>query len=134
MKALLASLSLAACVDAADEPTWVVGVGVILEGSDANVQAPAVASSNEAFDLTITTYGDGCTKYHSTTTVHTDDGAIITPYDQQRIDGGLCTQALYPIPHELSLRIEATGVKTLHINGLNESKEPVEVAVEVLIQ
>ncbi|HEX7226416.1 MAG TPA: hypothetical protein VF353_01475, partial [Candidatus Binatia bacterium] len=78
------------------------------EGSKNVVTAPSTVAVGEEFKITITTFGGGCEREGTSSTIITGTGASIMVYDitSATHPGVICTAEIKRLPHILSLRFD----------------------------
>jgi hypothetical protein len=123
---VLAVLCVAACTDSTVEP------GILNVQRQTTIQAPSTVHTNEAFIVSITTWGDGCIELHSTDVELSADGATITPYDEY--SEGSCVLILAPIHHEASVTFKTLGEKTIVVRGRDAQHNPAEVMRSITVE
>lgn len=130
---VFAVLFVASCTDARDST---VEPGILYVQNQTMIHAPSVVHTNEAFTVSITTWGGGCIELRSTEVELTADGAAITPYDEyfEAPEGGACTLNLAPILHEASLRFETPGTKTIVVHGRDAQHLTAEVPLSITVE
>ena len=134
----VAAALILACGCADFDPAYefddVVEVGIVNETFFPPLVAPSTARVGETFPVEVTTLGGGCLRLHSTDTVLTDVEATITPYDVERhlhVENAACTADLVGLRHDVALRFDTPGPKTLRVLGrVSESSKMIDVEVE----
>jgi len=86
------------------------------EATDDVVQAPAEVAANTPFDVTIATFGDGCTTGGDAGVVVTDNVATITVTDLQR-QPAACPQPLVRFPRTVTLQFATPGEGVIRVEG-----------------
>ncbi len=89
------------------------------EGSKNVVTAPTTVGVGEEFKITITTFGGGCERAGTSSTIITATGASIMVYDVTSAThpGVICTAEIKRLPHSLSLRFEKPGQALIRVWG-----------------
>jgi hypothetical protein len=89
------------------------------EGSKNVVTAPRTVAVGEEFKMTITTFGGGCEREGTSSTIITATGASIMVYDITSAihPGVICTAEIKRLPHSLSLRFEKPGQALIRVWG-----------------
>ena len=88
-------------------------------GNQQVIQAPATAQYGEAFDVTVTTFGNSCVQPAGADVATNGATITITPYDFRR--DGTCLDYLAPYPRSVKVRFNAVGTDTLRVKGRNDS-------------
>jgi len=86
------------------------------EATDDVVQAPAEVATNTPFDVTIATFGDGCTTRGDAGVVVSGNVAIITVTDLQR-QPAACPQPLVRFPRTVTLQFATPGEGVIRVDG-----------------
>ena len=108
-------------------------VGIIASyGDPVRVELPASVLAGEAVEVTVVTYGDGCTRKGDTEVEISDLSAEVTPYDwevTQLPPDTACTLELRLYEHTATLRFDRAGTAQVIIRGREEPSGEV-IAVE----
>ena len=91
-------------------------------GTASVIVAPATATENEDFTVTVNTFGGGCTTAAGIGVRYRGDVAILTPYDndESRMTGGACTDILRVVAHVATLRFPKVRDVNIRVEGRRE--------------
>jgi hypothetical protein len=106
------------------------------EGSNNVVTAPTTVAVGEEFQITITTFGGGCERKGTSSTIITASGASIMVYDITSAihPGVICTAELKRLPHNLSLRFERPGQAFIRVWGRRVGPETPPLGIPALLE
>ena len=88
-------------------------------GNQQVIQAPATAQYGQAFEVTVTTFGDSCVQPAGADVATNGATVTITPYDVRR--DGTCLDYNAPYPRSVKVRFNVVGTDTLRVKGRNDS-------------
>ena len=106
------------------------------EGSKNVVTAPSTVAVGEEFKITITTFGGGCEREGTSSTIITATGATIMVYDitsaiHPRV---ICTAEIRRLPHRLSLRFEKPGQGVIKVWGRRVGPDTPPLGVPAILE
>jgi hypothetical protein len=137
---ILATVSLpSAC--AVLDPTFPEEALVIFYGDTARVSAPASATRGVAFQVSVPTFGGGCTRKIARTETNVSGAlAEIRPYNEtHRAD--VCTDDLLMLTHTVSVRFDEPGPATIRVlavqrpfQGDGTRTGPAQIEHQLLVQ
>jgi hypothetical protein len=106
------------------------------EGSKDVVTAPSTVAVGEDFKITITTFGGGCEREGTSSTIITATGASIMVYDITSAihPGVICTAVIKRMPHTLTLRFEKPGQALIRIWGRRVGAETPPLGLPVVLE
>lgn len=128
MRALL-FLALVGCADPEQ-----VELGVIAyDGGAPKIAWPDRVTAGEPATFTVYTNGGGCTAFDSTEIDEAPDGFLVIVYDRTRTHGA-CTANLVLLAHDAVLTFPAAGRRTVHVQGVGDRGETVDLPFDVIVQ
>ncbi|HKR08577.1 MAG TPA: hypothetical protein VJS39_05265 [Gemmatimonadaceae bacterium] len=87
-------------------------------GNQQVIQAPATAQYGQAFDVTVTTFGDSCVQAAGADVATNGATITITPYDVHR--DGTCLDYNAPYPRSVKVQFKVVGTDTLRVKGRSD--------------
>ena len=106
------------------------------EGSKNVVTAPSTVAVGEEFKITITTFGSGCEREGTSSTIITATGASIMVYDITAAirPGVICAAVIKRLPHEVILRFDKPGQGVIRVWGRRVGPDTPPVGVPVVLE
>jgi hypothetical protein len=106
------------------------------QGSTNVVNAPSTVAVGEEFKFTITTFGGGCEREGTSSTIITATGASIMVYDITSAihPGVICTAEIKRFPHSLSLRFEKPGQALIRVWGRRVGPDTPPVGIPAILE
>ena len=106
------------------------------EGSKNVVTAPSTVAVGEEFKITITTFGGGCEREGTSSTIITAEGATIMVYDITSAihPGVICTAEIKRLPHSLSLRFDKPGQALIRVWGRRVGPDTPPLGVPAILE
>jgi hypothetical protein len=99
-----------------NEPEGLIPSQLALASSDPVVAAPSVVSAGQAFEVSITTFGDGCVSPGHTDLRITGNRADLFPMDRK--SGTTCFAVLLAFEHKVQLSFSRRGNATIFVHGI----------------
>lgn len=101
-----------------------VALLIIHYGDTARINAPDTVSLGAEFEISFSTFGDGCTQSISPVRATVSRNEVqIRPRDRV-FGGGTCPAILRYLPHTVNVRIDVAGPAVIHIVGEQEGAPP----------
>lgn len=111
-----------------------VDLGVIAySGASPNVVLPDRVMAGEPATFTVYTNGGGCTAFDSTEIDEAPDGFLVIVYDRTRTHGA-CTANLVMLAHDAVLTFPAAGRRTVHVQGVGQRGDTVDLPFDVVVE
>jgi len=94
-------------------------LGILEEGANDALVAPAAVMAGEYFQVTITTIGSGCEREGDTGVIVSEDSAAVMVYDFTKAThpGVACTMILKHLRHTVTLRFTKRGKALIRVWG-----------------
>jgi hypothetical protein len=114
-------------------------LGIIDYGEERSkdvVTAPSSVRVGEDFKITITTFGGGCEREGTTSTIRTATGASVMVYDITAATrpGVICAAVIKRMPHSLTLRFERPGQALIRVWGRRVGPDTPPLGVPVTLE
>ncbi len=104
------------------------------EPADRVISAPSTVTAGQAFDVTVTTYGNSCVSAAGADVEIDGITARITPYDFRRTDQ-TCLDYSAPYPRTVQLRFDLSGEGIIRVSGRShQSSQLVTVQRSVFVR
>ena len=100
------------------------------------VRAPESVGVNESFQITVSTFGNGCLEAGDIDAILTASGATVLVYDLTSAvaPGILCTAVIKRLPHTVSLRFDKPGQALVRIWGRRIGADTPPLGLPLIIE
>lgn len=118
------------------DPTFSVPARIIFSGDTARIAAPDLAARGASFEVSVPTFGGGCTRRIARTDVRLRGlVAQIRPYNETR-RSDTCTADILFLTHVVSVHFDQLGEATIRVfgeQGTGARREPAQIERRVVI-